>query len=87
VRGNRISSKPCSLGVRGDALRLWYSHDNRVEENEIIDSRDMVAWYSNGNVFSEQLGRRSRYSIHFMFATTTKWSSTTASTTTPSAST
>ncbi len=69
VRGNRISSKPLPLGLRGDALRLWYSRDNRVEENEISDSRDMVAWYSHGNVIRRNVGRRSRYSIHFMFAT------------------
>jgi len=68
VRGNRISSKPFSLGVRGDALRLWYSRNNRIERNDISDSRDMVAWYSDGNVFSHNVGRRSRYSIHFMFA-------------------
>jgi nitrous oxidase accessory protein len=68
VRGNRISSKPLPLGVRGDGLRLWYSLDNRVEGNEISDSRDMVVWYSSGNLFKDNVGRRSRYSIHFMFA-------------------
>ncbi len=69
VRNNRISSKPVPLGVRGDALRLWYSRDNRIEGNDIADSRDMVAWYSHGNVISGNTSRRSRYSIHFMFAT------------------
>lgn len=68
IRGNTIRSKDRELGVRGDGLRLWYSHDNIVEKNQIIDSRDMVAWYSNKNVFRDNLGRRSRYSIHFMFA-------------------
>ena len=68
VRNNRISSKDFELGVRGDGLRLWYSNDNLVEGNEIVDSRDMVAWYSHRNKFVDNLGRRSRYSIHFMFA-------------------
>lgn len=68
IRGNEIRSKPLELGVRGDGLRLWYSNDNIVEKNKIIDSRDMVAWYSHRNTFSDNLGRRSRYSIHFMFA-------------------
>jgi len=68
VRGNRIRSKDLELGVRGDGLRLWYSNNNLIERNEIIDSRDMVAWYANNNVFRDNLGRRSRYSIHFMFA-------------------
>ena len=68
VRNNRISSKDFELGVRGDGLRLWYSNDNLIEGNEIVDSRDMVAWYSHRNKFVDNLGRRSRYSIHFMFA-------------------
>ena len=68
IRNNEIRSKDRELGVRGDGLRLWYSNDNLVENNQIIDSRDMVAWYSNSNTFRNNLGRRSRYSIHFMFA-------------------
>jgi nitrous oxidase accessory protein len=68
VRSNSVRSKPVEIGVRGDGLRLWYSHRNLIEGNEIIDSRDMVAWYSNNNVYRKNLGKRSRYSIHFMFA-------------------
>lgn len=68
IRGNSIRSKDRELGVRGDGLRLWYSNNNIIEKNQVIDSRDMVAWYSNKNIFRDNLGRRSRYSIHFMFA-------------------
>jgi nitrous oxidase accessory protein len=68
LRNNRISSKPVELGVRGDGLRLWYSMNNLVEGNSLIDSRDFVVWYSNGNIIRNNLGRRSRYSMHFMFA-------------------
>lgn len=68
VRGNQIRSKPADLGVRGDGLRLWYSMNNRIENNRVVDSRDMVVWYSNGNTFYRNYGARSRYSIHFMFA-------------------
>ena len=68
IRNSSVRSKPFELGVRGDGLRLWYSHDNLIEGNEIIESRDMVAWYSHRNTFRNNLGRKSRYSIHFMFA-------------------
>jgi len=68
VRKNRISSKPLDLGMRGDGLRLWYSNDNVIENNVVVDSRDMVAWYSSRNVFRGNEGRGSRYSLHFMFA-------------------
>jgi nitrous oxidase accessory protein len=68
VRNNKVSSKPRDLGVRGDGLRLWYSDRNLIEGNEVTDSRDMVAWYSHDNIFRNNVGKRSRYSIHFMFA-------------------
>lgn len=68
VKGNRIRSKDFDLGLRGDGLRLWYSMNNLIEGNEVIDSRDMVVWYSNGNRFMNNTGRRGRYSLHFMFA-------------------
>ena len=68
VRGNRIRSKPFELGVRGDGLRLWYSDRNRIEDNETVEVRDMVVWYSNHNSFRRNVGRQSRYSFHFMFA-------------------
>lgn len=68
IRGNSIKSKPVELGVRGDSIRLWYSMSNRVESNDISDSRDTVVWYSNDNVFWKNRAVRSRYSLHFMFA-------------------
>lgn len=68
VRGNSVRSKPFDLGVRGDGIRLWYSRRNLIEDNEVTDSRDMVAWYSHDNTYRNNIGRRSRYSIHFMFA-------------------
>ncbi|MDR2208982.1 MAG: nitrous oxide reductase family maturation protein NosD [Azoarcus sp.] len=68
VRHNHIRSKSVDLGMRGDGLRLWYSHDNLIEGNKVTDSRDMVAWYSHRNVYRGNIGERSRYSIHFMFS-------------------
>jgi nitrous oxidase accessory protein len=68
IRNSRIHSKPFDLGVRGDGIRLWYSHYNLIENNQVTDTRDMVAWYSNFNTYRGNEGRRSRYSIHFMFA-------------------
>lgn len=68
VRGNKVSSKPFDLGIRGDGIRLWYSNNNLIENNLVTDVRDMVAWYSHRNIYRGNEGRRSRYSIHFMFA-------------------
>ncbi len=68
IRRNHISSKPVELGVRGDAIRLWYSFDNIVEENEVVDSRDIVVWYSRNNTIRRNRATRGRYSLHFMYS-------------------
>ena len=68
VRRNRISSKPFDLGTRGDAIRLWYSFDNKVTDNIISDSRDTVVWYSANNTISRNTSYDSRYSLHFMYS-------------------
>ena len=68
VRRNRISSKDVELGMRGDAIRLWYSVGNKIQDNFIRDSRDMVVWYSKDNVISGNDARGGRYSLHFMYS-------------------
>jgi nitrous oxidase accessory protein len=68
VRRNEISSKNFSLGLRGDAIRLWYSFNNKVLDNYFHDSRDMVVWYSRDNILSGNRGTRGRYSMHFMYS-------------------
>jgi nitrous oxidase accessory protein len=68
VRRNHISSQDFELGQRGDAVRLWYSFENKIEENVIVDSRDMVVWYSADNVIRGNQGTGCRYSLHFMYS-------------------
>ena len=68
IRRNKISSKPVDLGVRGDSVRLWYSFNNKIEDNIIRNSRDMVVWYSANNTISRNDSRGGRYSLHFMYS-------------------
>ncbi len=68
VRDNQISSKPAELGMRGDALRLWYSFNNKITDNVIRDSRDIVVWYSRDNLIARNDARGGRYSLHFMYS-------------------
>jgi nitrous oxidase accessory protein len=65
---NYIESKPFSLGLRGDGIRLWYSLDNNISYNHLNHSRDMVVWYSHGNYITHNKGEWGRYSLHFMYA-------------------
>lgn len=68
VRRNEISSKPYGLGLRGDAIRLWYSFGNKITSNYIHDSRDTVVWYSRDNLIANNRSTRGRYALHFMYA-------------------
>ncbi|WP_456486000.1 nitrous oxide reductase family maturation protein NosD [Hydrogenimonas sp.] len=68
ITRNWIRSKPFSLGLRGDAVRVWYSNDNNLSENYVTKSRDFVVWYSHGNTIAHNFGEYSRYSLHFMYA-------------------
>jgi nitrous oxidase accessory protein len=68
VRRNHISSKDVELGMRGDAVRLWYSFNNQITDNTIRNSRDMVVWYSKDNVIARNDARGGRYSLHFMYS-------------------
>ena len=68
VEDNQISSKKLSLGLRGDGIRLWYSHSNLIIKNHTFQVRDNVFWYSSGNTVEKNIGRNSRYSLHFMYA-------------------
>lgn len=68
VRRNKISSKDVDLGMRGDAVRLWYSFNNQITDNIIRHSRDMVVWYSKDNTIARNDARYGRYSLHFMYS-------------------
>ena len=61
-----ISANP--KGLKGDAIRLWYSKHITVQENYWHLVRDMVVWYSSDNQFVGNYGDGNRYSIHFMYS-------------------
>ena len=67
ISQNYITSKPFDLGLRGDAIRLWYSTDNVLQSNYITKARDFVVWYSHGNLIEKNYGEYGRYSLHFMY--------------------
>lgn len=68
ITGNEITSKDFELGIRGDGIRLWSSHNNLIAKNRFYKSRDLVAWYSSKNIFEENFAEFGRYSLHFMYA-------------------
>lgn len=53
-------------GVRGDGIKVWYSHRSQITGNEVRDSRDLLVWYSNEVVVSDNEVHNGRYGFHFM---------------------
>jgi nitrous oxidase accessory protein len=68
LRRNDISSKDMPLELKGDSIRLWYSHANHVEDNTIHATRDFAVWYSHDNVIRHNSIHNTRYGVHFMYA-------------------
>lgn len=56
------------LGRRGDGLRLWESDYTTLSHNQVLESRDVVLWYSKGLKIHDNVIRRGRYGIHFMYS-------------------
>lgn len=69
IVGNEVvGSGVRDFGLRGDAIRLWEVREARIEGNYVRDSRDIVVWYSPGNVIIANHVVRGRYGTHFMYS-------------------
>lgn len=68
VRGNTVTGRDLDIARKGDAIRLWESHDSLVERNTVHAGRDVVIWYSKNVLVRENRVDSSRYGLHFMYA-------------------
>lgn len=68
VRHNRISSIEATPSLRGDAIRMWYSHENQIIGNHISNSRDLVIANSSENTLADNRIERSRIGMEFIFS-------------------
>ena len=68
VIGNRISSRGDDVTLRGDGIRLWYSHENLIQANHIKNSRDIVISNSRENRIIGNQMRHSRISMELVFS-------------------
>ncbi len=67
IAGNYIRGhEGISEGLRGDGIKVWYSHRVVVRNNHVERSRDLLIWYSNECDVYENLVTDSRYGFHFM---------------------
>jgi len=68
IRRNLISSRPLAVSMRGEGIRLWYSEENRIEDNEIDGVRDLVFANSANNRITGNTIRNSRMAMEFVFS-------------------
>lgn len=67
VSENRITGKDLDVARRGDAIRVWSSHDTVIENNIVSHSRDVVLWYSERLIVRGNEITDGRYGLHFMY--------------------
>lgn len=68
IRGNTIGGKNVAIPLRGDGIRLWYSHNGSIEDNVVQRTRDVVIWFSNGTRVRRNMVRDGRYGLHYMYS-------------------
>ncbi len=68
VRNNTITAIPVDVAMRGDGIRVWYSDNVTIDGNTASDGRDMILWYSNDAVVTNNSFDRNRYGMHLMFS-------------------
>lgn len=64
ITDNYITSYHQDISMRGDALKIWYSHHNNIERNHIEVSRDVTLTYSNDNTIRDNIFNDNRFGVH-----------------------
>jgi len=61
---NSITTRKNSIALRGDGLKIYYSHNNTFLNNRIYATRDVTLNYSNFNIFRGNRFEANRYATH-----------------------
>ncbi|WP_373035986.1 nitrous oxide reductase family maturation protein NosD [Sulfurimonas sp.] len=64
ISDNFITSKENEISLRGDALKIWHSHNNIISNNIIDKARDANLNYSNNNKVINNFVTNSRFGIN-----------------------
>ncbi len=68
IRGNSITSRPATMSLRGEGVRLWYSRENHIQDNDIFSVRDMVLTNSPDNLISGNRLADSRMAMELIYS-------------------
>ena len=64
IANNYITSKNLDISLRGNALKMYYSNNNLIQNNTIENSRDVTLNYSNTNLFKGNIFKNNRFATH-----------------------
>ena len=64
IANNYITSKNLDISLRGNALKMYYSNNNLIQNNTIDNSRDVTLNYSNTNLFKGNIFKNNRFATH-----------------------
>ena len=73
ILNNDITSKNKDISLRGNALKMYYSHNNLIQDNTIEYSRDVTLNYSNNNIFKNNTFKHNRFSTHLSMSNKNKF--------------
>ena len=68
VKNNTISSLSRDISIRGDGIRMWYSHENTIENNKMDRVRDFASNNSSDNRIIGNTIRNSRIGMEFIYS-------------------
>jgi nitrous oxidase accessory protein len=64
---NHVAGKDLPVPRRGDGIRLQNADDSLVQDNTVLDTRDLAIWQSNRCVVRGNVVRGGRYGLHYMY--------------------
>ena len=68
IRNNTIVGKDLAPPLRGDGIRLWYSHGGSIVGNRVERTRDVVIWFSDRTDVRDNEVTDGRYGLHYMYS-------------------
>ncbi|MBK8024943.1 MAG: nitrous oxide reductase family maturation protein NosD [Chloroflexi bacterium] len=68
ARGNIVRCLDREVGLRGDGIRVWYSQQVLIADNQVADCRDTLIWYAQNITIIGNAFRDGRYGLHFMYS-------------------
>ncbi|NPA58991.1 MAG: nitrous oxide reductase family maturation protein NosD [Epsilonproteobacteria bacterium] len=73
IKDNYITSKDLDISLKGNGLKIYYSHNNLFKNNTINKVRDVTLNYSNNNTFIGNTFTNNRYATHLSLSHNTKF--------------